>query len=78
MNTENKLNLVIFHREWWMPDGKGGRIPGASTPKVIKEIYGTYDDARKECEAWNNTHPAGRYDDRAEFQRKETFDAAWR
>lgn len=77
MQAGDKEVFVIFHRKWWQSDGKGGRMPGASRPVFIKEIEGTYEDCRRECSLWNDTHPEGKYSDRAEFQNAASFYASW-
>jgi hypothetical protein len=77
MHNDDKETIVIFHRRWWKSDGKGGLEPGASKPVFVKEIRGTWDDARKECRLWNEANPKGKYNDRAEFQDAATFYAQW-
>jgi hypothetical protein len=58
----------IFHRTWWRrndawPDG---REPGVGRAQHIGWAD-TEEEARLACRAWNDTHPAGLFSDRAEY-----------
>ncbi|EMK1731275.1 hypothetical protein V8N76_004581 [Salmonella enterica] len=70
---------VIFHRTWWKEnaDWPDGLEPCAAPPKFVKEVTGTENDARAACRAWNETHPAGRLSDKAEYQDATSYYEAW-
>lgn len=64
-------NYTVFTRTWWKSNKNypNGLEPHMGKRKVIRKGL-SIEQARKECEQWNNNNPAGKYSRRAEFTNK--------
>lgn len=62
----------IFTRRWWKdnPSWPNGLEPYAGGRKTTIDHASTYKEAQEICQEYNDTHDAGRYSVKAEFERE--------
>lgn len=60
----------VFHRKWWRknPSWPGGLEPHPGPKHEICKCE-TEEEARQECEIYNNNHRPGKYSDKAEYEK---------
>jgi hypothetical protein len=69
--TTESATYRVFTRTWWRrnPKWPSGREPGAGKPSYRGHPRGlSYDEARRYCRRWNETHPAGPLSRKAELE----------
>ena len=65
------MQLVnVVHRTWWKDNPE---YPGGLEPQIGRKTYivkgVTEEEAREMCKQYNETHEAGRYSRKAEFEK---------
>lgn len=63
------MGYNVFVRNWWVAnkDWPDGLEPGPG-PKTHLKTVDTIEEARKECQEYNDTHKPGKLSRKAEFE----------